>query len=152
MLSNQKSGIAFRAEGTVWLGDTAHNHMALAPLPNICQYILKREISEIIQNQRAPYILPLLGGSCHLDLLNVEIGVEYRMISVLLIFNCSCEIHFGAPSLQKLNSDSSYFDTNAENKKANKYSKLMSNSTSDDLSKLHDSHTQSFSILKIKFA
>ena len=59
----------------------------------------------------------LLCRSCHLDMLNVEIGV-------VVFFNWSCEIHFGA-SLQA-QQFVILFDM-AENKKANKDSKLETN-------------------------
>ena len=35
----------------------------------------------------------------HLDRpVNVEIGVEYHMIFVVVFFKCCCEMHSGAPS------------------------------------------------------
>ena len=73
----------------------------------------------------------LMCGSCHFDrLLNAKFGVEYQMIFVALIFNCSFEIQFGAPSrfrkgwvisLQNLHSDSLGFLTQKKTKKGNKY-------------------------------
>ena len=58
-------------------------------------------------------------GSCHLDRsLNVESGVEYQIIVVVVFFKCSWDINFGALSrlrkgwvisLKNLQSDSFFF-------------------------------------------
>ena len=51
-----------------------------------------------LSNSCELWIAAVMCGSCHLDrVLNGEIGVEYQMIFVDLIFKCFCEIHFGTP-------------------------------------------------------
>ena len=45
----------------------------------------------------------LMHRSCHLDrALNIDIGVEYWKIFVVVFSSCCCEVYFGAPSRQKL--------------------------------------------------
>ena len=56
-------------------------------------------VKPVMKQRKKTLEVDLMCGSCHFDrLLNVEIGVEYQMIFVVVFFNCSCEIHFGAPS------------------------------------------------------
>ena len=74
----------------------------------------------------------------------LRIGVEYRMIFVVLIFDCICEIHFGAPSrfgkgciisLQNLHGGSFFFFEGEKTKKEANIQNLTPISTFDDLSK-----------------
>jgi hypothetical protein len=72
----------------------------------------------------------LVCGSCHLDrALNVEIGVEYRKIFVVVFSSFCCEMYFGAPSRYRKGWVISIkliillFDP-AKNKKVNKHFKI----------------------------
>ena len=93
----------------------------------------------------------LMCGSFHLDMaLNVEIGVEYKMIFVVVFFKWCFEMYFGAPSryrkgcvisIKILQSNSTFLSCNpAKNKRVNKHFKIwcqFQNSTSHPNDMIH---------------